>query len=350
MKKEIQDPAISIILPVFNSENYLADTIESIINQSFKDFELIIINDGSKDSSGKICDNYAEKDKRIKVVHKENGGICDARNTGMRIASGEYLTFCDHDDIYLPDLLLEGYSLAKKNNADIIKYGRYTKYLKNNKEKKSTKTIFDNRYYSREDIRENYFTLRMIEMLDCVWDAMFRRELIISNSIEFNTLYKAGQEDIDFNSNVISYANSLVSASKTLFCHIIREGFSTSSKPNLNKLVAIKSHAIHLNVYLERLEINLEDHRYDYAIFFSKEIIGNLLHILRTFGNSITTKDKLQYIDEFRQETFVYEWMKELSFIKLGFIANKVKFKNIIYIVFFYLFLKEKYFFFKLAI
>ena len=119
MKKEIQNPFISIILPVFNSENYLADTIESIINQSYKNFELIIINDGSKDSSGKICDNYAEKDKRIKVIHKENGGISDARNTGMRIASGEYLTFCDHDDIYMQDLLLEGYTLAKKNNADI---------------------------------------------------------------------------------------------------------------------------------------------------------------------------------------------------------------------------------------
>lgn len=350
MKKNITNPSISIILPVFNSEKYLSDTIESIINQSFIDFELILVNDGSTDSSGKICGKYEKMDNRIKLIHKENGGICDARNAGMSIASGEYLTFCDHDDIYMPDLLVEGYSLAKKNNADIVKYGRFTKYVEGNKEKKCTKTIFDDRYYSREDIRDNYFTLRMIEMLDCVWDAMFRRELIINNSIEFNTIYKSGQEDIDFNSNAISYANSLVSTSKPLFCHILRKGFSTSSKPNLNKLSAIKSHPLHLNMYLERLEINLEDHRYDYAIFFSKEIIGNLLHILRTFGDSISINEKLQYIEDFRQQTFVYEWMNELSYIKLAILACKLKLKNIFYIFFLYLFMKKKYFFFKFVI
>ena len=124
------DIKISIIVPVYNSEKYLPETAQSILKQSFSDFELILVDDGSKDGSGKICDQLAAKDTRIKVIHKTNGGICSARNAGLKEAAGEYIAFCDNDDIYLPGLLEDNYALAKKYDADVVRYSRSYRTVK----------------------------------------------------------------------------------------------------------------------------------------------------------------------------------------------------------------------------
>lgn len=108
---------ISVIVPVYNVEEYLEDTIKSILNQSFVNFELILVNDGSTDKSGEICDSI--KDKRIRVIHKQNGGPSDARNVGTINASGEYITWVDSDDIIHPDYLRILYKLIRKSGASI---------------------------------------------------------------------------------------------------------------------------------------------------------------------------------------------------------------------------------------
>lgn len=117
-------PAISVIMPVYNSENYLRSAIDSVLNQTFRDFELILIDDGSKDGSGAICDEYGDKDSRVVVVHQENTGLCGARNRGLTMAQGEYLTFIDNDDLYMPTLLEDNYKLAVKHHAGMVKFGR----------------------------------------------------------------------------------------------------------------------------------------------------------------------------------------------------------------------------------
>ena len=89
---------ISIIVPIYNVEKYLSRCVDSILNQTFTDFELILVDDGSTDNSGKICDEYAEKDCRIKVIHKDNWGVSSARNVGLENSVGEYIMFCDSDD------------------------------------------------------------------------------------------------------------------------------------------------------------------------------------------------------------------------------------------------------------
>ena len=110
---------LSIIIPVYNAEKYLNKCIDSILNQSFKDFELLLIDDGSKDLSGKICDKYAEVDERVKVFHIQNGGPAKARNLGIKYATGIYIEFVDADDELIPEALENLYILTK-NNPDII--------------------------------------------------------------------------------------------------------------------------------------------------------------------------------------------------------------------------------------
>lgn len=115
-----QMPLVSIIVPVYNVENYLKECIDSILMQTYKNIEVILINDGSSDSSGKLCDEYKEKDIRIKVVHKTNGGLSDARNSGLDICKGEYISFVDSDD-YISPIFVEIYMQAiQEGNCDIV--------------------------------------------------------------------------------------------------------------------------------------------------------------------------------------------------------------------------------------
>ncbi len=114
-----QNPQISIIVPVYNVEKYIDCCVQSIINQTYENFELIIIDDGSPDNCPSICDKWGKKDLRIKVLHKTNGGLSDARNYGLKYAKGEYITFIDSDDYISPFYLEKLYNLIINNDADI---------------------------------------------------------------------------------------------------------------------------------------------------------------------------------------------------------------------------------------
>ena len=113
----MNNPAISIIIPVYNAENYLRRCIDSVLSQSFTDFELILVDDGSKDKSPQICDEYASQDTRVRVIHKANGGVSAARNDGLDIAKGEYITFIDSDDWVERDYLS---TLSNYRDYDIV--------------------------------------------------------------------------------------------------------------------------------------------------------------------------------------------------------------------------------------
>jgi len=119
----MKNPKISVIVPIYNSEKYLNKCIDSIINQSYKNLELILINDGSSDSSGKILDEYASKDNRIIVKHKTNGGIGSAYNTAIGLVSGDYISFVDSDDYISHEMYKELIEIAKRENTDIVQFG-----------------------------------------------------------------------------------------------------------------------------------------------------------------------------------------------------------------------------------
>lgn len=115
-------PAISIIIPVYNVEKYLRRCLDSVLNQTFANWEAICVNDGSPDESYKILDEYAARDKRFKIVNKENGGLSDARNAGMAVATGDYILYLDSDDFIHPQTMEIAYSLALRDGSDIVSF------------------------------------------------------------------------------------------------------------------------------------------------------------------------------------------------------------------------------------
>lgn len=149
--KVISDKLISIIVPVYNVEKYLKKCIYSILNQSYKNLEVILVNDGSTDNSGKICDELSREDSRIKVYHKDNGGLSDARNYGVAKANGEYVGFVDSDD-YIDQYMYENlYKAIRKYNTQIAECG-ITRVYKNNK----LRPHYDGEEYSLVVDREGY--------------------------------------------------------------------------------------------------------------------------------------------------------------------------------------------------
>lgn len=210
-------PCISIIVPVYNVEKYLKYCLESIINQSIKDIEIICIDDGSTDNSGKICDEYALKDKRITVVHQNNKGSGITRNNGIKIANSEYVGFVDSDDIIAKDMFEILYKNAKKYNAD-ASYCRFKRFnkkedIKDNKCEEIIE-IFDN----EEDIRKYYLNRigtapHEKEDVYCsasVCCGIFKKKNIIENNIEFISERNIISEDMIFDLMCIPHLSCIV--------------------------------------------------------------------------------------------------------------------------------------------
>ena len=182
-----QSPKISIIVPVYNVEKYLPRCIDSILSQTFKDFELLLIDDGSPDNSGKICDEYAQKDSRVRVFHKPNGGVSSARNLGLDNAQGEWITFIDSDDyigddfLEIPDNTLE--DLLIQNYKLIIDGELFLKSFEK-------KVILDS---GMKDLVNENIAKRIYRV---PWAKFFKKSIIDNNNIRFADGVKIGEDTL----------------------------------------------------------------------------------------------------------------------------------------------------------
>ena len=176
---------ISVIIPVYNVEKYLCECIDSVLGQTYQDYEVILVDDGSTDSSGTICDKYAETNSRIKVIHRKNGGLSEARNTGFDAANGEYIYFLDIDDYIRADALERMHEASKKTNADIyffeaevfyddkenvdnsVLYERKSDYGTISSGKAAKKMMLENEFYTAVPLH------------------LYRRQYLIENKIRF---------------------------------------------------------------------------------------------------------------------------------------------------------------------
>lgn len=204
--------ALSIIVPVYRAEQYLVKCIESILNQTFDDFELILVDDGSPDKSGEICDQYAKRDSRVKVIHKENGGASSARNAGLEIAQGEYIGFVDSDDWIHRDMFCKMYQLAIKKAADIVQC-RF-------------KIVFED---EKDEIKTNVeiHEYTPIQAMYNIYGELGTTTIIVCNKIYNKKLFKVNRfeegrtcEDEIIIHNLLKDANKIVDTEDVLYYYL----------------------------------------------------------------------------------------------------------------------------------
>lgn len=209
-------PKVSLIIPVYNVQDYIEKCLDSVVNQTIDDMEIIIVNDGSKDQSKQKIENYLEKYPKIKYLEKENGGLSDARNYGLKFARGEYVAFLDSDDYVEKNTYEEMYNLAKKEKSDMVECDFIWEYP--NK--------------IREDIGVLYSSKKeMIEKARVVaWNKLIKREIIEKTNLQFPVGLR--YEDVEFFYKMVPYI-SKVSFVKKCLIHYVQRGDSIANTQNI---------------------------------------------------------------------------------------------------------------------
>ena len=207
---------ISIVIPIYNVEKYLVKCIESIINQTYDNLEIILVNDGSPDNSPAICAYYAKLDSRITIINKVNGGLSDARNVGLEKAKGEYIVFVDGDDYIEINTIEKAYSSIKINDSDLAIWGYIAEYVDRheNIEKVEIHSIQDANYDNR-NFEEIKLSIEKTNLIGYAWNKMYRTENIRKN----NLIFVKGLslvEDMVFNSEMLKHSEKIVFLSDPL--------------------------------------------------------------------------------------------------------------------------------------
>ena len=207
--------AISVIVPIYGVEKFLRQAIDSIINQTFNDLEIILIDDGSKDNCPHIIDEYAKKDNRIITVHKENAGYGAACNTGLNLATGEYIAILEPDDYIAPEMYQDLYNIAKQFDSDIVKSSFYDN-LYNNGKSRIKKAVWND--YIPED---KSFTIKeypyFLNYHPSIWSCIYKKEFIDSNGIRFVEEPGSGWTDNPFQVQTMCLANRINCTSKAYY-------------------------------------------------------------------------------------------------------------------------------------
>lgn len=232
---------ISVIVPVYNVEKYLPDCINSILGQTYSNFELLLVDDGSTDNSGRICDDYSKQDNRVRVFHKENRGVSSARNVGIKNARGEYITFVDADD-YLQETLYSEI-IEKMEGKDLLFFNFC---VQNENGQKICKIKQDNVAQIVLNPRNfmAFYKLRGGEVVEdvlhdkslavYVWRALFSKKIITQYSLYFDERLKSGEDRVFLfsyllHTDTIEYAENVFG-----YYHVIREGSLTAAKDDVN--------------------------------------------------------------------------------------------------------------------
>ena len=201
------NPKISVIVPVYKAEKYLHRCVDSILAQTFTDFEVLLIDDGSPDRSGDICDEYAKKDSRVRVFHKENGGVSSARQCGIDNAQGEYTIHADPDDWVEPNMLEELYAKAKEDDADVVICDFYVNNADRQIYNKQEPSALDHETVLRELFQQLHGSC---------WNKFVRRDCYIKNKVQFE-LGLSFCEDLYFHACLLKNARTISYLSKAFY-------------------------------------------------------------------------------------------------------------------------------------
>ena len=287
MEKEL----ISVIVPIYNVEKYLERCIESITNQTYKNLEIILVDDGSNDFSGKICDKYSKKDRRIKVIHKKNEGLSEARNSGLEIARGEYIGFVDSDDYIETNMYEYLLSLLKINNADISVCG-FQKVWDDIKSRKEENTIIENNNIVLKSKDAIEYIVDDHILKSYAWNKLYKRSLFID--IKYPKGLK--MEDVATTYKLIYKSKIVVIGKESKYYYTQRKGSILNSKKS-------QYYIDYFNVFYERfLFLRNKNFEFDNLYISMINFILSLYLIkdkeVAEFRKKKEIKKKLQYIIE----------------------------------------------------
>lgn len=221
---------VSVIIPVYNVEAYLPRCLDTVLAQSYKNMQIILVNDGTKDSSGEIIKEYQQKDSRILVVEKENGGLSSARNAGLAYATGEYCFFLDSDDYIEADLLEKAVGAMKLHKADMVVFD-YRKFYEDGREDAPFGICSGIDEITSDQKRLKFLSVNYYHyhLSYEVWNKLYRMDIIRQHQIQFENNYVVFAEDLCFNSYYLMYAKKIVRISDCLHHYLIRSSSITGA-------------------------------------------------------------------------------------------------------------------------
>lgn len=253
---DINEPYISVLIPIYKAEHYLHKCIDSILNQTFQNFEIILVNDGSPDRSGAICDDYSLKDRRVKVIHQKNGGVGSARQAGLDLAIGTYIIYIDPDDWLEPNMLEDMYNLAQKESSDIIisdyyiDYGSYVKLFRNSLKDLNYQEVLNN---------------LILHSCAFMWNKLIRR------SCYYNPVEIKWDIGVNYFEDMIACVRLLHSPRKVSYLPKAYYHYTQNVNPNalIQKTKKFYQHRVALN---ERVLPLLDEHLFFYAIAYLRKL------------------------------------------------------------------------------
>lgn len=318
---------LSVIVPVYNVEDYLHKCIDSIINQTFTKLEIILVNDGSTDTSPQICDEYAIKDLRVKVIHQQNAGVSVARNSGLRAATGKYITFVDSDDWLEATMYEEMCKITTSENESDVMMCDF-KTVKYDKEDEISANIRKGFYSKSQIIAEIYPTLLVTEdfgripiVSACI--CLFKRTLLTKNEIVFDATLKYS-EDYLFMADVMVHANSFYYLKDHYFYNYLQYEESRSKKFQADWW----ENLVHLNKKLEKILKNNQD--YDFTRQLKLQLLHSVLLVLNGIyhDQGMNDKNKINAIRSLLQQKEL-----KLVFLNLSLKQQKRTLKIILYFI-----------------
>lgn len=223
------DVAVSVVVPCYQVEKYLAKCVDSILNQTFADYEIILVNDGSTDATAEICDRYAVAHSNIRVVHKANGGLSDARNAGMKCANGTHICFIDSDDYIHPDYLKTMYQIAAEESADVVVCAYEKVYETNEPALNTVRSVKNTVFSGDEAVRQLILSQKL---MNYAWNKLYR--IALFNDVQ----YPVGKrwEDIGATYKLLNKSKKVVYTDAILYFYLQREGSITASSNIRNSL------------------------------------------------------------------------------------------------------------------
>lgn len=305
-------PKLSIIVPVYNAERFIERCMDSIYAQTFEDYEVILVDDGSTDNSLQICRKYADKDSRIKVKTKKNGGAGSARNLGISEARGEYIAFPDVDDWFEASMYEELYQLAKAENFDVVFSGvNYYKQTKGDVEYFRSENIESHSYITKEECRKHimdFFPTTTI--FDVPWNKLYKRKVIIENNIRFSDLRRC--QDAMFNVDFFNCIDSACSIEKAYYNYMLNTTSDIQRKFSKNYIDICISYYTHLIEVLKLWGVYSDNVRQHYDTSFVISIFATACMYDNPRWN-LNRKERKQYIDDILNRQEVRKFIEDVD-------------------------------------